>query len=123
MRGGYRGEAQAWRDWLLHRAVAGDPERAQIMYGISGEKRLVEWTADWLPDYGGAKPVRVGNAAAGQLQLDIFGVWDALAVWLIQTRRGRCRSSAPSTSDESGSSRTTASGKRAATAGISPIPR
>ena len=72
MRGGYYDEAQAWRDWL-HRTVAGSPADLQIMYGIAGERRLVEWTASWLPGYEGATPVRVGNAAAEQLQLDVYG--------------------------------------------------
>jgi GH15 family glucan-1,4-alpha-glucosidase len=69
---GYPDEARAWRDWLL-RAVAGGPEQIQIMYGIGGERRLPEWTADWLPGFEHARPVRVGNAAASQLQLDVFG--------------------------------------------------
>jgi GH15 family glucan-1,4-alpha-glucosidase len=74
----YYEEAQAWRSWLV-RAVAGSPEQMQIMYGLSGERRLPEWTADWLPGYEGSAPVRVGNAAAGQLQLDVYGeVMDAL---------------------------------------------
>jgi GH15 family glucan-1,4-alpha-glucosidase len=78
MNAGYYDEAAAWRDWLL-RAVAGTPEQAQIMYGIGGEHRLTEWEIDWLPGYEGAKPVRVGNGAHGQLQLDVFGeVMDAL---------------------------------------------
>ena len=78
MDGGYYDEAEAWRDWLL-RAVAGNPAQIQIMYGIAGERRLDEWEADWLAGYGGAKPVRIGNAAHGQLQLDVFGeVMDAL---------------------------------------------
>jgi GH15 family glucan-1,4-alpha-glucosidase len=78
MNAGYYEEAAAWRDWLL-RAVAGSPDRAQIMYGIAGEHRLTEWTIDWLPGYEGAKPVRVGNGAHGQLQLDVFGeLMDAL---------------------------------------------
>ena len=72
MAGGYVDEAQSWSEWL-HRAVAGDPADVQIMYGIGGERRLLEWTADWLPGYQGAKPVRVGNAASGQLQLDTYG--------------------------------------------------
>ena len=72
MRGGYYDEAQAWRDWL-HRAVAGDPADLQIMYGIGGERRLLEWTASWLPGYEGAAPVRIGNAASEQLQLDVYG--------------------------------------------------
>ncbi len=72
MRGGYYDEAQAWRDWL-HRTAAGSPADLQIMYGIAGERRLVEWTATWLPGYEGAAPVRVGNAASEQLQLDVYG--------------------------------------------------
>jgi GH15 family glucan-1,4-alpha-glucosidase len=75
---GYREEAAAWRDWLL-RAVAGDPSKLQIMYGASGERRLDERTIDWLDGYEGSRPVRIGNAAAGQLQLDVYGeVLDAL---------------------------------------------
>jgi GH15 family glucan-1,4-alpha-glucosidase len=78
MDSGYGEEAQAWREWLL-RAVAGSPEQVQIMYGISGERRLTEWEASWLPGYEGSVPVRIGNAAHGQLQLDVFGeVMDAL---------------------------------------------
>ncbi|HKN97763.1 MAG TPA: glycoside hydrolase family 15 protein [Pseudonocardiaceae bacterium] len=71
-------EAEQWRTWLV-RAVAGDPADVQIMYGIDGERHLVEWEADWLPGYQGARPVRVGNAAYRQLQLDVYGeVMDAL---------------------------------------------
>jgi GH15 family glucan-1,4-alpha-glucosidase len=78
MGGGYYEEAGAWRDWL-HRAVAGTPEDLQIMYGIFGERRLAEWEVAWLPGYHGAAPVRVGNAASGQLQLDVWGeMMDAL---------------------------------------------
>jgi GH15 family glucan-1,4-alpha-glucosidase len=69
---GYDEEADAWRNWLL-RAAAGDPEQIQIMYGVAGEKRLEEWTLPWLPGYEGSAPVRVGNEAAKQLQLDIYG--------------------------------------------------
>jgi GH15 family glucan-1,4-alpha-glucosidase len=72
MTGGYHEEATAWRDWLL-RAAAGDPADLQIMYGISGERRLTEFQLDWLPGYEGSVPVRVGNAASGQFQLDVFG--------------------------------------------------
>ncbi|WP_263103129.1 glycoside hydrolase family 15 protein [Kitasatospora sp. DSM 101779] len=72
MRTGYREEARAWREWLL-RAVAGDPENLQIMYGIAGERELTESTLDWLPGYESSLPVRVGNGAAGQLQLDVYG--------------------------------------------------
>jgi GH15 family glucan-1,4-alpha-glucosidase len=80
MMGGYIDEARAWREWLL-RAVAGDPEQIQIMYGLGGERRLTELLLDWLPGYEGSAPVRVGNAAHTQLQIDIFGeVMDALHV-------------------------------------------
>jgi GH15 family glucan-1,4-alpha-glucosidase len=72
MKAGYRDEARAWRDWLV-RAMAGSVDQMQIMYGVAGERRLHEWTADWLDGFGGAKPVRVGNAAHDQLQLDVFG--------------------------------------------------
>jgi GH15 family glucan-1,4-alpha-glucosidase len=75
---GYTDEAGAWRSWLM-RAVAGDPGTTQIMYGLAGERRLTEWEVPWLPGYEGSKPVRVGNAAHGQLQLDVYGeVFDAL---------------------------------------------
>jgi GH15 family glucan-1,4-alpha-glucosidase len=72
MNAGYFDEAQAWREWLL-RAVAGSPDQLQIMYGIAGERRLTEWTAPWLPGYENSAPVRIGNAAHSQLQLDVFG--------------------------------------------------
>jgi len=75
---GYTDEAMAWRNWLL-RAVAGDPSQLQIMYGISGERRLPELTLDWLPGYEGSLPVRIGNGAVEQLQLDVYGeVMDVL---------------------------------------------
>src|SRR5829696_3742401 len=78
MNGGYEDEALAWREWLL-RAVAGSAEQVQIMYGIGGERRLTEWEVTWLPGYEGSRPVRIGNAAHSQLQLDVFGeVMDAL---------------------------------------------
>ncbi|MFF9865511.1 glycoside hydrolase family 15 protein [Streptomyces sp. NPDC013953] len=72
LRTGYREEARAWREWLL-RAVAGDPENLQIMYGIAGERELGEAELDWLPGYENSAPVRVGNGAAAQLQLDVYG--------------------------------------------------
>src|SRR5438270_9140223 len=72
MSAGYAREAQAWRDWLL-RAVAGDPARLQIMYGAAGERRLSEAELTWLPGYEGSAPVRVGNAASEQFQLDVYG--------------------------------------------------
>jgi GH15 family glucan-1,4-alpha-glucosidase len=72
MNAGYFEEAQAWHDWLL-RAVAGSPDQVQIMYGIHGERNLMEWEVPWLCGYENSKPVRVGNAAAEQLQLDVYG--------------------------------------------------
>jgi GH15 family glucan-1,4-alpha-glucosidase len=72
MAAGYVEEATSWRDWVL-RAVAGDPEDLQIMYGLAGERRLDEYELPWLPGYEGSQPVRVGNAASGQLQLDVYG--------------------------------------------------
>src|SRR6202023_3274693 len=72
MNSGYTEEASAWHNWLL-RAVAGAPANMQIMYGIMGQRRLLEWEADWLPGYEGAQPVRIGNAAHAQLQLDVYG--------------------------------------------------
>jgi GH15 family glucan-1,4-alpha-glucosidase len=75
---GYVEEARRWRDWLL-RAVAGDPAQLQIMYGVEGERRLPEVELDWLSGYEGSRPVRVGNAAVDQLQLDVYGeVMDVL---------------------------------------------
>ena len=75
---GYLDEARAWRDWLV-RAVAGDPAQLQIMYGVEGERRLAELELDWLRGYEGSRPVRVGNAAVDQLQLDVYGeVMDVL---------------------------------------------
>jgi GH15 family glucan-1,4-alpha-glucosidase len=75
---GYLDEARAWRTWLL-RAAAGDPAALQIMYGVAGERRLTEITLDHLPGYESSRPVRVGNAAAEQFQLDVFGeVMDAM---------------------------------------------
>ena len=69
---GFRGEAESWRGWLL-RAIAGDPGDVQIMYGLSGERRLSEWELDSLPGYQGASPVRIGNGAFTQYQGDVFG--------------------------------------------------
>jgi GH15 family glucan-1,4-alpha-glucosidase len=81
---GYEDEANAWRQWLL-RATAGEPSELQIMYGPAGERRLTEWEVPWLPGYEGSKPVRVGNAASEQFQLDVYGeVADAL----YQSRHG-----------------------------------
>ncbi|WP_371597367.1 glycoside hydrolase family 15 protein [Streptomyces sp. NBC_00564] len=77
---GYHEEAEAWRDWLL-RAVAGDPADLQIMYGLSGERRLTEYEIPWLPGFARSSPVRVGNDAVNQLQLDVYGeVIDSLSL-------------------------------------------
>jgi len=85
MNSGFYQAAQDWRKWLL-RAVAGTPQQLQIMYGIEGERRLTELELPWLPGYQGATPVRIGNAASNQLQLDVYGeVMDAF----YQGRRGR----------------------------------
>jgi GH15 family glucan-1,4-alpha-glucosidase len=84
MDAGYFEEAEAWRNWLL-RAAAGTPQQLQIMYGVAGEHRLLEWEVSWLPGYERSSPVRIGNAAHTQLQIDVFGeVMDAL----YQGRRG-----------------------------------
>ena len=78
MNSGYYEEARAWREWLF-RAAAGDPGQMQIMYGILGARRLTEWEAPWLSGYEDSRPVRIGNAASTQLQLDVYGeVMDAL---------------------------------------------
>jgi GH15 family glucan-1,4-alpha-glucosidase len=78
MSAGFIEEAAAWRNWLI-RAVAGDPDDLQIMYGARGERRLTEVELDWLPGYEGSRPVRTGNAAVQQLQLDVYGeVMDSL---------------------------------------------
>jgi GH15 family glucan-1,4-alpha-glucosidase len=90
MNGGYYDEATAWRDWLL-RAVAGSPEQTQIMYGLAGERDLFEHELAHLPGYEGSRPVRVGNAAHSQLQLDVYGeVMDAF----YQAHRGGVANSA-----------------------------
>ncbi|HUD13075.1 MAG TPA: glycoside hydrolase family 15 protein [Terracidiphilus sp.] len=70
--GGYFNEAAAWQNWLL-RALAGSPEQVQIMYGLKGERQLLEWEVGWLSGYENSRPVRIGNAAAAQVQLDIYG--------------------------------------------------
>jgi GH15 family glucan-1,4-alpha-glucosidase len=91
MGSGYFQEASAWREWLV-RAVAGSPDQLQIMYGVAGERRLSEWEVPWLKGFASSKPVRVGNAAHSQLQLDVFGeMMDAL----YQARRGGLPESEP----------------------------
>src|SRR4051812_14979760 len=80
---GFEEEARAWREWLL-RAIAGDPKQISIMYSITGKRRLPEHTLDWLPGYEGSRPVRTGNAAYSQFQLDVYG---EVADMLFQYRR------------------------------------
>jgi GH15 family glucan-1,4-alpha-glucosidase len=72
MNGGYYDEAKAWHDWLL-RAVAGSPDQVQVLYGVHGERNLMEWEVPWLAGYENSKPVRIGNAASEQMQLDVYG--------------------------------------------------
>ena len=80
LRTGYTAEASDWREWL-GRTIAGDPSDVQIMYGVAGERRLEEWQAEWLPGYENSAPVRIGNAAVSQLQLDVYGeVIDAITL-------------------------------------------
>jgi len=91
MRNGYTEEAVAWRGWLL-RAIAGAPDQVQSLYGIGGERQLVEWTADWLRGYEDSRPVRIGNAAAQQFQLDVYG---EVSVALGRTPQGEDDSRVP----------------------------
>ena len=90
---GFYEEARAWRDWLL-RAVAGSPRQIQIMYGVGGERRLPEQILPWLPGYENSSPVRIGNDASQQLQLDVFGevadvMFQTLKAGMAQSERGR----------------------------------
>ena len=91
MHAGYYHEAQEWQNWLL-RAIAGSAEQVQSMYGVAGERHLAEWEVPWLAGYQGASPVRVGNAAFGQQQLDIYG---ELADALHQAREGKLPKNEP----------------------------
>jgi GH15 family glucan-1,4-alpha-glucosidase len=88
MEAGFIDEAKAWRDWLL-RAVAGSPEQMQIMYGVAGERRLTEFVLPDLPGYEGSQPVRIGNAASEQLQLDVYG--EVLDAFYQARRKGMSR--------------------------------
>ena len=126
---GYHDEAVAWREWLL-RAVAGSPDDLQMLYSVTGERRLDEYELGWLPGYGGAAPVRVGNAASKQFQLDVYGeVMDTLHL----ARAAGLEPEPPCVGHPAGlaevpgvelaASPTTASGKSAGRAAISPTPR
>jgi GH15 family glucan-1,4-alpha-glucosidase len=88
MEAGFIDEAKAWRDWLL-RAVAGSPDQMQIMYGVAGERRLTEFELPDLPGYEGSQPVRIGNAASEQLQLDVYG--EVLDAFYQARRKGMSR--------------------------------
>src|SRR5437899_6392190 len=80
LRSGYREEAKSWRQWLL-RAIAGSPAQMQAIYGVRGERRLEEFEIPWLEGYENSKPVRIGNAASNQFQLDVYGeVMDVLHI-------------------------------------------
>ena len=90
---GYHDEAQAWRDWLI-RAVAGSPSQVQIMYGVGGERWLPELIVRWLPGYENSAPVRIGNDASKQLQLDVYGeiadaMFQALKAGIAPSERGQ----------------------------------
>ena len=129
MNAGYYDEAQAWRDWLL-RAVAGSPSRCRSCTASRGERRLTEWEVPWLPGYEGSQPVRIGNAAHDQLQLDVFGeVMDALhqarrgGLPRERSRLGSAARAARAPREDLATSRTRASGRCAAAASTSPIPR
>ena len=123
VRAGYDDEARAWRDWLL-RAIAGLPEELQIMYGIAGERRLTELELAWLDGYEGSRPVRIGNAASGQLQLDVYGEVArrplpraaARGSSASRGRMGAARGSCSSGSRTAGASPTRGSGRCAARA-------
>jgi len=94
MLAGYEEEAIAWRMWLL-RAIAGAPDQVQTIYGIWGERQMVEWEASWLPGYKNSRPVRIGNAAVNQFQLDVFG---EVAAALAKTPEGEESIRVPATS-------------------------
>ena len=125
IRGGYLDEAKAWRKWLL-RAVAGTPSQLNILYGLAGERRLTELELDWLPGYEGSRPVRIGNAAYRQFQLDVFG--EVMAALDLARRGlapnptpGTCSRPSSVTSSRCGRNRTRAFGRSAARRGTSPI--
>ena len=128
LRTGYPEEAKAWRLWL-GRAIAGDPEDIQIMYGVAGERRLAEWEATWLPGYENSAPVRIGNAASGQLQLDVYGeVIDALQLscrpgCTTTGIPGPCSGRCSATSNSTGPSPTKGCGRSAARGVTSCTPR
>ena len=115
---GYTDEALAFRDFLL-RVGTGDPTKIQIMYGIGGERRLTEFELEELPGYEGSRPVRVGNAASEQFQLDVYGevigvaYLGAQALGRVEHGCGRAGGGSSSTSRRSGASPTTGSGRRA----------
>ena len=129
MLGGYSQEALDFGAWVL-RATASHPSQTQVLYGVSGERRLIEYELDHLPGYEDSKPVRVGNAASDQFQLDVFGeLLDAayrgreLTGLLIAGRLGAPDAACSPTWRRSGGSPTRASGRCAGPAATSPTPR
>lgn len=125
---GYLDEAAAWRDWLL-RAVAGDPADLQIMYGLGGERRLPETELPWLRGHLGSAPVRIGNAAVKQLQLDVYGevidssIWPVKRAWPPSRTPGTSNSACSAFWSPAGASRTRACGRCAGSAATSCTPR
>lgn len=125
---GYTEEAMAFRDFLL-RVGTGDPRAIRIMYGVGGERRLTEFELAELPGYEGSRPVRIGNAASEQFQLDVYGEVvgvmsiGAEALGRVEERLWPAGARSPSTSRRSGDCPTRASGRRVAPSVITPTPR
>lgn len=132
LQAGYRDEASAFRDWV-QRAIAGSPDQLQALYGIAGERRLQEWEAHWLPGYEGSAPVRIGNGAVDQFQLDVYGELIGAFHYarekacrrrpMTTALRPRCWSTSWRCSKTCGARPTKASGKCATNAATSCIPR
>jgi len=123
MEAGYTEEAASWIDWLL-RAVAGDPSQLQILYGAAGERTLTELEVRHLAGYENSKPVRKGNAASEQFQLDVYGeIMDAMWQARCTATPGTCSGASSNLWRRTGCNRTKAFGKSAASAGISLTPR
>src|SRR5262249_669501 len=128
MNAGYYEDARAWREWLL-REVGGTPDRVPIMYAVTGEDRLPEWEVAWLCGYQGATPVRAGNAATKQMQIECSArswtrsIMAGSAISAPAPKAGNCNARCSIIWKTSGRRRTTAFGKCAAIGRTSPIPR